>query len=368
MSNKDYYNTLGVEKTATDDELKKAYRKLAMQYHPDRNGGDKEAETKFKEINEAYGVLSDPSKRKQYDTYGTVGNGFGGGSGGFGVDFDISDIFESFFGGEGFSGQTRTRKRQTSFKGENLEYTIKLDLETSIYGGKQKIKFDRLETCVDCKGEGGSGKKTCSECSGSGYVKYRQQSIFGVIEHTGVCEKCDGTGETIENVCQTCKGKKRIRKEIELDIDIPAGIDDGMIIKLTGEGNHGINSKANGDLYVKFKVSLEEKGLKRDGVDLYYDLEIDVIEAILGCDKEISLPIIGKRIIKISAGTQVGTVIKINGDGVKHIDRDSKGDLFINLDIKIPKRLGAKEKEFYEEIAKEKKLKVGGKGLFDKLF
>ena len=368
MSNKDYYNTLWVEKTATDEELKKAYRKLAMQYHPDRNWWDKEAEKKFKEINEAYWVLSDSSKRKQYDTYWTVWNGFWWWAWWFWVDFDISDIFESFFWWEWFWWQTRSRKRQTSFKWENLEYTIKLDLETSIYWWKHKIKFDRLEACTDCKWEGWSGKKTCSECSWTWYVKYRQQSIFWVIEHTWVCEKCDWTWETIENLCQTCKWKKRIKKEIELDIEIPAWIDDWMIIKLTWEWNHWINSKANWDLYVKFKVSLEEKWLKRDWVDLYYDLEIDVIEAILWCDKEISLPIIWKRIIKISAWTQVWTVIKINWDWVKHIDRDSKWDLFINLDIKIPKRLWAKEKEFYEEIAKEKKLKVWWKWLFDKLF
>ncbi|NDK07820.1 molecular chaperone DnaJ [Candidatus Gracilibacteria bacterium] len=367
MSNKDYYNTLGVDKNATDDELKKAYRKLAMQYHPDRNGGDKEAEHKFKEINEAYGVLSDAGKRRQYDTYGTVGNG-GFSGGGFGVDFDISDIFNSFFnGGEGFSSGGR-RKRQTSFRGEDLEYTIKLDLETSIYGGKQKIKFDRMEECTDCKGEGGTGKKTCGDCHGTGYVKYRQQSVFGVIEHTGVCEKCEGSGETLDHLCGTCKGKKRVKKTIELEIKIPAGIDNGMIIKMTSEGNDGINTKAKGDLYVKFKVSLEEKGLKRDGEDLYYDLEVDVLEAILGCDKEIVIPIIGKRTIKIAAGTQVGTVIKIGGDGVKHVEKDSKGDLFVNLDIKIPKKLAKDERELYEQIATAKNLKVGGKGIFDKLF
>lgn len=366
MPNKDYYLILEVEKTATIEIIKKSYRKLAMRYHPDRNGWDKEAEWKFKEINEAYSVLSDPEKRKQYDTFWTVWSSFWWWNW-FWVDVDLSDIFESFFWWEWF-WWTRSRKKQTSFKWENLEYNIKLDLETSIYWWKKKIKFDRLETCEDCKWEGWSGKKTCDECNWTWYVKYRQQSLFGVIEHTWVCEKCGWTWEIIEKVCQTCKWKKRLKKEVELDIDIPAWIDDGMIIKMTGEWNHWINTKANWDLYVKFDVSLEEKWLKRDWENLYYDLEIDVLEAILWVEKEINIPILWKRTIKIWAWTQVWTVIKINWDWVKYINKDAKGDLFINLNIKIPKKLWKKEKELFEEIAKEKNLKVWWKWLFDKLF
>lgn len=367
MSNKDYYNSLWVEKWATDEEIKKAYRKLAMQYHPDRNGGDKEAENKFKEINEAYSVLSDAWKRRQYDMYGSVWNG--GFSGGwFSWDFDISDIFNSFFNQWEWFGGWRTRKRQTSFRGEDLEYTIKIDLETSIYGWKQKIKFDRMEECTDCKWEGWTWKKTCGDCHGTGYVKYRQQSVFWVIEHTGVCEKCEWSGETLDHLCGSCKWKKRVKKTIELEIKIPAWIDNGMIIKMTSEWNDWINTKAKWDLYVKFKVALEEKWLKRDGEDLYYDLEVDVIEAILWCDKEIVIPIIWKRTIKIAAGTQVGTVIKIGWDWVKHVEKDSKWDLFVNLDIKIPKKLAKEEKELYEQIANTKNLKVWWKGIFDKLF
>lgn len=367
MSNKDYYNILGVERTSSDDEIKKAYRKLAMQCHPDRNGWDKEAENKFKEINEAYSVLSDAGKKQQYDTYWTVWNG-GFWWGGFSGDFDISDIFNSFFNqSEWFSGW-RTRKKQTSFRWEDLEYILKIDLETSIYGWIQKIKFERMEECVDCKWEGWSGKKTCSDCHWTGYLKYRQQSVFGVIEHTWVCEKCEWAWETLEHLCGTCKWKKRIKKSVELELKIPAWIDHGMIIKMTSEWNDGINTKTKWDLYVKFKVSLEEKWLKRDGEDLYYDLDLDVLEAILWCDKEVNLPILWKRTIKIAAWTQVWTVIKLASDWVKFIDRDSKWDLFVNLDIKIPKKLSSKERELYEEIAKEKNLKVWGKGIFDKLF
>lgn len=368
MSNKDYYSILWVEKTCSAEEIKKAYRKLAMQYHPDRNGWDKEAENKFKEINEAYWVLSDDQKRKQYDMFWTAWNSWFGWFWGW-VEFDISDIFDSFFNWWGwFSSSSRTRKRQTSFRWEDLEYSLKIDLETSIYWWKQKIKFARMETCYDCYWEWGSGKKSCGDCHGSWYVKHRQQSIFWVIEHTWVCEKCEWTWEVFEKICNKCSWKKRIKKDVELDIDIPAWIDDGMIIKITWEWNHGVNTKATGDLYVKFKVNLEEKSLKRDWVDLYYDLEVDVVEAIMWCDKEINIPILWKRTVKISAWTQVWTVIKLASDWVKHIDRDSKWDLFINIEIIIPKKLSSKEKDLYEQIAKERKLDVWWKGIFDKLF
>ncbi len=364
MSNKDYYAILEVEKTATIEIIKKSYRKLAMQYHPDRNGWDKEAEKKFKEINEAYSVLSDDSKRKQYDTFWTVWwNWF---SWWFWVDFDISDIFDQFFGW-GFSSW-RTRKKQTSFRWEDLEHIMKIDLETSIYGWKQKIKIDKFETCNDCKWEWWEWKKSCDKCSWTWYVKYRQQSMFWTIEHTWACDNCDWTWEIIEKVCETCKAKKRIKKQTELEIDIPAWIDDGMIIKLNEEWNDWINSKAKWDLYIKFKVNLEEKWLKRDSVNLYYNLEIDVVEAILWTKKEINIPIIWKRTIKIESGTQVWTVLKLSSDWVKYIDRDSKWDLFINLEIKIPKKLGKIEKESYINIAKEKKLDVWWKWFLDKLF
>lgn len=367
MSEKNYYSILWVEKNSSADEIKRSYRKMAMQYHPDRNWGDIESEKKFKEINEAYCVLSDDWKRKQYDTYWSVWNWWFWWWAWFSSDFDISDIFDSFFSWGWFS-QSRTRKKENSFRWEDLEYNIKIDLETSIYWSKQKIKFYRNETCIDCNWEWWSSKKTCSDCHWTWYVKYRQQSIFWVIEHTWVCEKCEWTWENFEIVCEKCSGKKRIKKEIELDLDIPAWIDDWMIIKLTWEWNHWINTKASWDLYVKFKVNLEEKWLKRDDFNLYFDLEIDVIEAILWCDKEVIIPILWKRIVKISPWTQVWTIIKLSNDWVKRIEKDSKWDLFINFEIKIPKKLLKKEKELYEQIAQEKNLKVWSKWILDKLF
>lgn len=364
----DLYSVLWVEKGASKEEIKKAYRKLAMQYHPDRTNGDKDSETKFKEINTAYWVLSDDAKRKQYDTYGSVwGNSGFWGTWWFNVDVDLWDIFESFFGG-GFWGQTRS-KRSWAQRGEDIEKILEIDLKTSIYGWKQKITITKMDTCGECKWEWGSGKRTCSQCGGSGYMTYTKQSIFGVIQQTGTCDKCSWTGEEFEKVCDICRWQKRVQSKKDIDLDIPAWIDNGMIIKLEWEGNAWVWTKASGDLYIKFRVITEEKWLKRKWSDLYYDLEIDVLEAILWTKKEVNIPVIWKRIIDISAWVQADTVLKLSWDGVKYIDRDSKWDLYITLNVKIPKKLGKKEKELYLEIAREKKINVvNEKGIFEKIF
>jgi len=365
----EYYSILEIEKTATIEEIKKSYRKLAMKYHPDRNKGDKEAEEKFKKINEAYSVLSDEQKRKQYDMYGSVWGAWGFWWGWFGgVDVDLSDIFEQFFGGAGwwFGG---ARKRPTERRGEDLEEIINLDLKTSIYWGKQKIKLNKLVVCPECKWEWWEGKKTCPDCHWTGQVTYTRQSLFGVIQQTAACEKCHATGEVFEKVCEKCNWEKRIRDIKELDLDIPAGIDNGMVIKLEWEWNDWVWTKVSGDLYIKFRVNTEEKGLKRKWVNLYYQIEVDVVESVLWTKKEISIPVIWKRIIEIPSGTQSGTIIKIAWDWVKYIDKDDKWDLFVTINIKIPKKLSKKEKELYLEIAKEKKINVNNhKWIFEKLF
>ena len=364
---RDYYEILGLAKTASEDEIKKAYRKLAMQYHPDRTGGDKEAEAKFKEVNEAYSVLSDSQKKQQYDTYGSVwGNaGFWGFSGGFSAD-DLGDIFSSFFGG-GFSGNGRQKNQ--SRRGEDLEYDLHIDLKTSMYGGKQTIEFHKRSTCNHCSGDGGSGKKTCSKCNGRWQVTFTAQSPFGVIQQTRTCPECNGSGEIFEHICSECQGEKRTMEKKRMEVDIPAGIDDGMVIKLTGEGNAGVGTSSKGDLYIRFHVQNEEKWLTRDGIDLHYELEIDLVEAVLGTKKEIQIPILGKRNITIEAGTGMESILKIPGDGVKEVQRDHKGDLYLHIQIPIPKKLSKRERELYEEIAKEKKLNVNNKkGVFEKLF
>lgn len=363
---KDLYKILDLDRGASTDEIKKAYRKLAMKYHPDRNAGDAEAEAKFKEVNEAYSVLSDSSKRQQYDTFWSTGGGGNPfGWWGFGGD-DISDIFNSFFGW-GFSWSAS--RASTERRGEDLEYEMRVDLKTSVYGGKEAIEFQRRVYCERCDGVWGSGKQSCDTCGGRGQVTQTSQSPFGVIQQTRMCPDCDGSWEVFESVCSECQWEKRTLKKEKLDIDIPAWIDDGMVIKLTWEGNTGVGTKASGDLYIRFIVENEEKWLTRDGVNLHYDLEIDIIEAILWTKKEIQIPIIGKRSVSIEAGTQGESILKLAADGVKYIDRDTKGDLLIHIHIPIPKKLGKKERELYEELAAEKKINVNSKKwVFEKLF
>lgn len=369
---RDYYEILGLEKWADEAEIKKAYRKLAMQYHPDRNQGDDEAESKFKEIGEAYGTLSDAGKRQQYDMFGSSGgawwNPFGGWGGWFQAE-DLWDIFNSFFGGW-FSGQASGgRRRNAQRKGEDLEYDLHIDLKTSIYGGKDVVEFHKREHCSHCAWDGWSWKQTCGTCKWQGQVVRTSQSPFGVIQQTVVCPDCNGDGETFEHICSECQWEKRTLIKKKIDIDIPAWIDDGMVIKLTGEGNEWIGTKAAGDLYVRFHVQTEEKWLVRDGVDLHYDLDVDFVEAVLGTTKEINIPVIGKRSISIDAGTQGKSILKVSGDGVKYIDRDSKWDLLIHIQIPTPKKLSKKEREILEELAKEKKLNVNSKkGVLEKLF
>lgn len=367
MSKRDYYEVLWISKTASEEEIKKAYRKLAMQFHPDRNAGDKESEAKFKEVNEAYSILSDAQKRKQYDTFWFDMNQWGW-FGGFSSNVDISDIFESFFWG-GFSSNSSSRKKSSTRRWEDIEYLLDIDLKTSIYGWKEKISYSRYESCETCHGEWGKGKKTCSKCKWSWYVRYRQESFFWVIEHSGVCDECDGSWEVFEEVCHTCRGQKRTSQKYTYEMDIPAGIDDGMIVKVAGEGNAWVGTNARWDLYIKVRVQLEEKGLKRKQENLYYTLEIDVLEAILWSEKEVNFPILGKRKIKIPAWTQFWTKIKLTGDGVKYVNKDEKGDLIITIEVAVPKKLSKGEKELYEKIAHERGLEVGKHGgLFGKMF
>lgn len=367
---RDYYEILGLQKWASSEEIKKAYRKLAMQYHPDRNQGNKEAEAKFKEIGEAYGTLSDAGKKQSYDMYGSAGGGWNPfwGGGWFQAE-DLWDIFSSFFGG-GFWGQSRGWARRSSERrGEDLEYDLHIDLKTSIYGGKDTLEFNKREYCESCDGAGWSGKKTCSTCNWHGQVTQTSQSPFWVIQQTRTCPDCNGSGEEFSKICSECHGEKRVVKKQKLDIDVPAGIDDEMVIKLTGEGNAGVGTKAAWDLYVRFHVSPQEKWLTRDGVDLHYDLEIDFVQAVLGTKIEVNIPIIGKRIVSIDAGTQHWSTLKISGDGVKYIDRDAKWDLLIHIHIPTPTKLSKTERELYENLAKEKKLNVNSKKwVFEKIF
>ncbi len=362
----DLYAVLGVEKSASKDEIKKAYRKMAMKYHPDRNQGDKEAEAKFKEINEAYQNLSDDRKRQQYDAYWTTWGSGGFWGGGFGwVDVDLWDIFSDFFG-----WWRRTRQKKSGVqRWEDIEEGILIDLKTSVFWGKQKISFDKISSCSECDWVGWSGKKSCNWCSWSGYKTYTKQSMFGVIQQTGACDECQWTWENFTTKCNICHWTKRTSIRVEKEIDIPAGIDDSMIIKMTWEWNDWIWTKQSGDLYLRFRVKLEEKWLVRDGINLYYDLEVEIVEAILWTTKEINVPVIGKRKIEIPSGTQSWTVLIFSWDWVKDVNYDTKWDLHIAIIIKIPKKLWKKERELYNEIAKEKKINVNNsKGFFESMF
>ena len=368
----DPYSVLGVNKTASEWDIKKAYRKMAMKYHPDRNSGDKEAEAKFKEVNEAYQTLWNAQKRQQYDTYGSTGGAgwfwWGGFSwSGFGwVDVDLGDIFSDFFGG----GASRWKQKKSWVqRGEDIEEFISIDLKTSILGAKKIISYDTMNGCEECHWEWWSGKQSCGDCSWTGYKTYTKQTMFWVVQQTAVCDVCQWTGNSFQKTCNICHWKKRTSQRVEKEIEIPAWIDDGMIIKMEWDGNDGIGTKQAGDLYLKFKVHLEEKWLKRDGTDLYYELEIDVIEAILWTVKEVNIPVIWKRKIEIPQWTQFWTTLTFKWDGVKDVSYDKKWDLFISVSINIPKKLSTKERSMYCEIAKNKKLNVNNhKGLFEKIF
>ena len=367
----DLYGVLGVEKSASKEEIKKAYRKMAMKYHPDRNAWDKGAEAKFKEVNEAYQTLSDDRKKQQYDTYWSTGWAWWFGWGWFwgfgqgGVDVDLWDIFSDFFGW----GWRSRQKKSWVQRGEDIEEGITIDLKTSIYWGKQKVSFDKMSSCTECNWEGGTGKQSCGGCSGSGYKTYTKQSMFGVIQQTWACDECSGTWEIFTETCNICHGKKRTSTRVEKEIEIPAGIDDSMIIKMEWEWNDWIWTKQSWDLYLRFRVKLEEKGLRRDWINLFYDLEIEVVEAILWTAKEITIPVIGKRKIEIPQGTSHATVLKFSWDWVKDVNYDTKWDLHIKILIKIPKKLSKKERELYNEIAKEKKLNVcNNKWIFESIF
>lgn len=347
----DFYEILWVDKTSSKEDIKKAYRKLAMQYHPDRNNWDKEAEKKFKEINEAYWTLWDDNKRKQYDMFWKDAWNSWFWWGWFSTDFDISDIFEWFFG---WSMWWRKSKKSREKKWEDIEKQLNLDLKTSIYWWKTTISFDKLVFCDACNWDWWRGKKTCSKCKWSWYVTYTQQSIFWVIQQTWECDECHWKWETFEDICSVCSWEWRKHTKKEMELDIPAWIDNGMIIKLTWEWNDWIRTKASWDLYIRFTIRLEEKWLKRKWDDLYYDLEIDVLEAILWTSKEVNIPILWKRNIEIKAWTQHWTVLKLSWDWVKKINVDKKWDLFVSLSVKIPKKLWKSERSKYEEIAKEK--------------
>ncbi|EGT2198053.1 TPA: molecular chaperone DnaJ [Clostridioides difficile] len=355
MSTKrDYYEVLGISKGAEAQEIKKAYRKLAMKYHPDRNPGDKEAEEKFKEINEAYEVLSDDTKRKTYDQFGHDGlNGQGGfGGQGFGGFEDMfGDIFGDMFGGSFGGGRTRRRGPQ---RGADIRQSVTISFEEAAFGKKMSIKVNRSEECEECNGTGakpGTSKKTCSTCNGTGQVRTVQRTPFGNIASSRPCSACNGTGEVIESPCSKCHGTGNTRKVKTIEVDIPAGIDDGQMIKLSGQGEVGEKGAPRGDLYIVVNVKSHPL-FTRDGNDIYFEMPITFVQATLG--DEIEVPTLdGKVKYSVPEGTQTGTVFRLKEKGIPRIRGNSRGDQYVKVVVEIPKKLNDKQKELLREFAKE---------------
>ncbi|PJZ78375.1 molecular chaperone DnaJ [Leptospira neocaledonica] len=365
MSDKSYYDILGVSKSATDEEIKSAYRKLAIKYHPDKNQGDKAAEDKFKEATEAYEVLRDANKRRMYDQYGKAGVGAGA-QGGFGggayTDFsdifgDFGDIFGDFFGGGRGAGGGGSR-RSGPQRGSDLRYNLEVSLEDAALGREYKIEIPRLETCVDCGGSGankGSTPSTCPDCGGSGQIR-RTQGFFSVAT---TCGTCRGKGTIISNPCKTCHGQGLVEKRRTINIKIPPGIESGSRLKVSGEGEAGPNGGPHGDLYVVTHIKKHEL-FERQANDLILNKKISLTQAILGGDIEVPT-IDGKKVkMKIPEGTESGQVFRLKGHGIPYLGGYGKGDQHVIVRIEIPKKLTRRQRELIEEFARESGESVSG--------
>ena len=351
---RDYYEVLGVTKTATEDEIKKAYRKLAMKYHPDHNPGDKEAEARFKEINEAYAVLSDADKKAKYDQYGhaafdPASGGFGGGGfSGFSEGFDFGDIFSSFFG-----GGSSSRRASNIVDGDDILARISITFDEAAFGCKKEVSFQRIEACPECGSTGaakGTKPETCSACGGRGTVTVQQQSMFGYVQTQRSCQNCRGTGKIVKTPCKNCNGKGFIKINKKLDVSIPAGIDDSQRIVLRGQGSAGRNGGVNGDLVIDVRVS-RHPIFDREGNNLFCDVPISFAEATLGA--EIDVPVLGGKTEKftIPEGTQTGTRFTLRGKGVADVNTKRRGDLIITVNVETPKNLTSEQKKLLSDFA-----------------
>ena len=351
---RDYYEVLGVDKNADEATIKKAYRTLAKKYHPDMNPGDKEAEAKFKEVNEAYDVLSDPDKKAKYDQYGhaafdpSAGGGAGfGGFGDFG-GFDINDIFSSFFGGAS-GGSTR---RNGPVRGDDITVRLTISFEESVFGCKKEVSYNKIQKCADCSGTGaakGSSPKTCSACGGSGQVRVQQRTPFGIMQTQKTCDTCHGTGKIIENKCPNCRGTGFVRVPKKLEVNIPAGIDDGQQLSLRYQGSDGMNGGNAGDLYIIISVR-PHSVFERDGDDLYCEVPITYAEATLGA--EIEIPTLeGSMKYTIPEGTQTATVFTLRNKGVTRVNSKVRGNLYITVVVEVPKNLTSEQKNLLEKFA-----------------
>lgn len=358
MSKRDYYEILGVSKSSSADEIKKAYRKVAMQFHPDRNPGDKEAEEKFKEAAEAYEVLSDQDKRSQYDRFGHAGVNGRGGGGAHGMNMDDifsnfgdifgDDIFGSFFGG---GGRQRSGGRARGTRGSNLRIKLKMNYEEIAKGANKTVKVKKYTTCSTCAGSGAKDKNSiqnCGTCSGTGQVRKVTNTFLGQMQTVGTCPTCNGEGSTITSKCTSCKGEGRVYTEETINIDIPAGVQDGMQLSLSGKGNAGERGGAPGDLIVLIEEE-QHPELQRDNLNVIYDMHISFTDAVFGANPEVPT-IDGRAKIKIPAGTQSGKIFRLKGKGFPAINSYEKGDQLIHVNVWTPQTLTAEEKEMMEKL------------------
>ena len=359
---RDYYEVLGLKKGATEDEIKKAYRRLAKENHPDMNPGDKGAEARFKEIGEAYEVLSDPEKRTRYDQFGFAGvdpnfnaggagagGGFGGGFGGFG-DFDIGDIFDSFFGGGGTRSSGAARASAPR-RGENIRVQAELTFEEAAFGCSKEIPVSRIENCPECGGSGcekGTTPEVCKRCSGTGSVRSQVRTAFGVMSSTSPCPDCSGAGRIIHSPCPKCRGKGAVRKNTTAKVAFPAGIDDGQTLSVHGLGHRGLNGGVAGDLLVTVSV-LPHSQFERDGFNVYYDMPITITQAALGDSVEVPT-LDGKVKYTIPDGTQTGTVFRLRGKGIQRLNASGRGDQFVKVRVETPMNLTSEQKELLRKL------------------
>ena len=374
---RDYYEVLGLSKEATQDEIKKAYRSLAKKYHPDMNPGDKEAETKFKEVNEAYAVLSDEEKRQKYDQFGHAafdpasgGGGFGG-FGGFGGGFDFSDLFSSFFGG----GRTSSASRNAPQRGDDVATRITISFEEAAFGCRKEISFARVEGCKDCDSTGaakGSKPETCGNCKGRGYVTVQQQTIFGYTQTQKPCSSCRGKGKIIKNPCSNCNGKGFVKVNKKLEVNIPAGIDTMQNIVLRGQGSAGKNGGPNGDLIIEVRVK-PHGFFTREGMNLYCEIPISFTEAALGA--EISIPLLGGKNEKLTIpeGTSTGKSFTLRGKGIVDINNPKKqGNIIVTVILETPQNLTSEQKKILKSFAAtytdKNEGEINREGFFKKFF
>ena len=364
MANKNYYDILGVNKNASDDEIKKAYRNLAKKYHPDLNPGNAEAAEKLKEVNQAFSVLSDKTKKQNYDSYGDEngpqgfggfgGGGFGSGFGGFGgADFgDFGDIFSNIFGGA-FGGSRSSRRASAQAQGADIQVKMKLSFVEAAFGVKKNINLNRSETCPHCKGTGaknGTDFTTCSKCSGTGTVRQAQNTPFGQVVSEGICPDCHGTGKKIKEKCSYCNGNGVTRENRNIEINIPGGIANDQVLTLRGQGEAGRNGGPAGDMQILIQVE-NHKLLKREGYDVYVDVPISFTEALLGA--KVKIPGINETLeLTIPELTQTGTILTVKGKGTKILNKNAYGDLFAKITVELPKSLDKKEKQALQELEK----------------